>query len=141
MTTMALNLFDKLMESLIDSIMAFNEFVVKKHVTLSELTMFLFSLGWTIYFLLGGHISEEALPWSVWIALFTVITLSHVVAFTFEDIGVRAVLATVVAIVWLVLAVISGYTGATHPAVPTLATFTFLSLMIAIRLFRARQQQ
>jgi hypothetical protein len=135
--------FERLLESLIDGIVAFREyFVIGKKMSLSETTMFLFSLSWMIWFVVvQGHVSDVVLARSVWMTLFILTTAAHFISFLFHDIIVRAYVSAVNAVIWLCLTVLSYSAGSVAPAVPTLAVFTFLSVMIAVRLFRERRAQ
>lgn len=131
------------MEALIDGIIAFTDyFIIKKHVTLSETATFAFSLSWTLWFIFRGvYMSELALSRSVWITLFAMTTLAHFISFLFDNIIGRAYVACSYAVIWCFLTFLSAYSGLVAPAVPTLAVFTFLSVFIAVRLFRERQTQ
>lgn len=135
--------FERLMESLIDGIIAFTDyFIIRKHVTLSETAIFAFSLTWTIWFMfMGVYVSEMALSRSVWVTLFAMTTLAHFISFFFDNITGRAYVACSYAVIWCFLTFLSAYTGSVAPAVPTLAVFTFLAVFIAVRLFRERQAQ
>lgn len=135
--------FERFMDSLIDGIIAFTDyFIVKKRVTLSETAIFMFSLTWTMWFLFRGvYVSEMALARSVWITLFAMTTTAHFFSFFFDNIIGRAYVACSYAVIWCFLTFLSAYTGSVAPAVPTLAVFTFLSVFIAVRLFRERQTQ
>lgn len=129
------------MESLIDGIIAFTDyFILRKRVTLSETTVFIFSLSWTLWFIfMGVYVSEMALTRSVWVTLFSMTTTAHFLSFFFENIIGRAYVACAYAVIWCFLTFLSAYTGSIAPAVPTLAVMTFLSVFIAVRLFRERQ--
>jgi hypothetical protein len=135
--------FDRFMESLIDGIIAFTDyFIIKKHVTLSETAIFVFSFTWTLWFIfMGVYVSEMALSRAVWVTLFAMTTLAHFISFFFENISARAYVACTYAVIWCFLTFLSAYTGSVAPAVPTLAVMTFLSVFIAVRLFRERQTQ
>jgi hypothetical protein len=133
---------DSLMETLIDRIVLFTDyFIVQKHITLSETAMFAFSLSWTLWFVfVGVYVSEMALSRAIWATLFAMTTIAHFCSFFFKDIVGRAFVACAYAFVWCFLTLLSAYTGSVAPAVPTLFVFTFLSVFIAVRLFRERQQ-
>jgi CHASE2 domain-containing sensor protein len=132
-----------LFAALLDTIEAFNDyFILRKHVTLSETTMFMFSLGWTLWFVfVGVYVSELALSRAVWATLFAMSTVAHFCSFFFKDIIGRAFVASTYAVLWCFLTLLSAYTGSIAPAVPTLAVFTFLSVFVAVRLFRERQNR
>lgn len=129
------------MESIVDAIVLFTDyFILQKKVTLSETTMFLFSFGWLLWFIFQGvYVSETALARSLWVTLFAMTTLAHLISFFFDNIIGRAYVACAYAVVWCFLTFLTAYTGSIAPAVPTLAVFTFLAVFIAVRLFRERQ--
>jgi hypothetical protein len=135
--------FERFMESLVDGIIAFTDyFIIRKHVTLSETSIFVFSLSWTLWFIfMGVYVSEMALARSVWVTLFAMTTVAHFISFFFDNILGRAYVVCAYAIIWCFLTFLSLYTGSVAPAVPTLAVFTFLSVFIAVRLFREGQTQ
>jgi hypothetical protein len=131
---------DGLMNAIIDGIVAFTDyFVIKKHITLSETAMFAFSLSWTLWFIfVGVYVSEMALSRAVWATMFAASTTVHFFSFFFKDIVYRAFVASAYAVIWCFLTLLSAYTGSIAPAVPTLFVFTFLSVFVAVRLFRER---
>lgn len=134
--------FERLMDTVINGIVAFSDyFVLQKKVTLSETTMFMFSFSWLVWFIFSAHVSEQALAQSVWITLFTMTTLAHLISFFCGSIIARAYVACAYAVVWCFLTLLSAYTSSVAPAVPTLAVFTFAAVFIAVRLFREQQQQ
>lgn len=137
------NSVDRLIESLINGIEAFTEyFIIPKRLTLSETAMFLCSFSWLTYFLaVDVQIPEMVMDRTAWILLFALVSGAHLVSFLFHDFIVRAYVMGASAAIWLFLAILSVYYGALAPAVPTLAVFTFLSVMLTVRLFRERRAQ
>lgn len=143
MHAMLADSLERLIESLINGIEAFTEhFIIPKRLTLSETAMFLCSFSWLIYFLVVNiQISEMVMERPAWIVLFAMVSGAHVVSFLFHDFIVRAYVMGASAAIWLFLTILSAYYGALTPAVPTLAVFTFLSVMLTVRLFRERRAQ
>jgi hypothetical protein len=133
--------FERLMESLIDGIIAFTDFfVIKQRITLSETGVFAFSLSWTLWFIfVGVYVSEAALTRSVWVTLFTATTVVHLLSFFLGSVITRAYIVSAYAGIWFFLTVLSAYTGSVAPAAPTLAVLTLWSIFIAVRLFREGQ--
>jgi hypothetical protein len=134
--------FEILVDLIVDRIVIFTDyFIVKKHVTLSETTLLCFSLAWSLWFIFRGtYVAEVTLGQEAWAVLFTVMATAHVVSFFFKNLLGRAAIATCYAVVWCFMTFFSFYTGSTVPAVPTLSVITFLSVFIAVRLFRDWKQ-
>lgn len=130
--------FERVVDSLIDGILAFTDyFVTQKRVTLSETALFLFTFSWSVWFLFKGvYVSEMALGRSAWTAIFLMSAVAHFLAFLMEGTLCRAIVVSLYALIFCFLTLLSYYTGSTAPAAPTLAVETFLSVFIAVRLFR-----
>lgn len=128
--------------ALLDTIEAFNDyFILQKRVTLSETALFMFSLSWAVWFIfVGVYVSDMALSRAAWATVFSMSAIAHLGSFIFKDIFARAIIISVYAFTWCFLTLLSAYTQSTAPAVPTLFVFTFLSVFVAVRLFRERQQ-
>lgn len=134
--------FERVVDSVIDGILAFTDyFVLRKRVTLSETTLFLFCLSWAIWFLFEGvYVADMALARSVWVTIFLMMSIAHLLAFVSDGIKARAWVVSLEATVLCFLALLTLYTGSIAPAVPTLAVMTFLGVFIAVRLFRGSTQ-
>lgn len=129
-----------LFAALLDTIEAFNDyFILKKRVTLSETSLFLFSLSWAVWFaLVGVYVSEMAMSRAAWATVFIATTVIHLATFFFQNITGRAFIVSIYAVMWCFLTLLSAYTGSTAPAAPTLFVLTFLAVFVAVRLFRER---
>lgn len=138
MRTILKNGAQRLIENLLDTIVAFSDyFVIRKRVTLSETTLFFFSFSWAVWFLAEGvYVAEMALARSAWVTIFLMMTVAHFCTFLFDGIKARAYVVSLEATVFCFLALLTAYTGSITPAFPTLAVLTFLSVFIAVRLFR-----
>jgi hypothetical protein len=132
-----------LFTALLDTIEAFSDyFILKKRVTLSETSLFMFSLAWTVWFVfVGVYVSEMAMSRAAWATVFALATISHLISFFIKDIIVRAFVVSTYAVTWFFLMLLSAYTGSIAPAVPTLLVCTYLAVFVSVRLFRERQNR
>jgi hypothetical protein len=133
---------ERFVDMVIDRIIGFTDyFILTKHITLSETSLFSFSATWFLWICFAPGTSPEAALMSraSWATLFGIMTLSHFVTFFFADIMGRAMVSCVYACVWAFLFILTILAGSTAPAAPTLLVLTGMSVFIAVRLFRERR--
>jgi hypothetical protein len=113
-------------------------FIYRKHVTLSELVLFSWTLSRAVWFLMfgvsGGIFDVLPMPGYFWITVFWILALFKSLSCFFLDNRFRAAGVIASAIVWGTLAILAAFSGTTQPIALTYSIFTGLSLFIAIRL-------
>lgn len=128
--------FQKIVDVLIDGIISFTDyFIVGKHVTLSEGTLFVLSAGRAIWFtIFGVNIGgSQMLTHDVWIPLFWTVSIAHVVSF-FISLKMRIVVMMSYACLWCFLGILMLMANPSAPHVLNFFTFSVLSVFIAVRL-------
>jgi hypothetical protein len=140
MNTMSKRKWELFFEAIIDGILAFTDyFVVRKHITLSEATLFALAATRAFWFtLFGVNIgpSPGPLAHEAWTPFFWLLTLAHFATFFMSDLIYRIGVLCAYAVIWCFLAMLVAVTTYTSPALPTFMTFSFLSVFIAVRLIR-----
>ncbi len=116
-----------------------DHFIYKRHVTLSEMILFLLAFlraGWFTAF--GVNIGPDSAPLSheVWMPIFWIISLIHMLAFFLRSLQYRIVVMCVYGFMWLFIAALVSFSSFTSPAVPTFALFGIASMFVAVRLMK-----
>lgn len=144
MSLQELGVINRMVEFIIDRIVAFTDyFVVTKHVTLSETALFCLSLllsAWIGVFGLGTTSLEVVGSAGVWFGVFFFLSLFHFATFLAESRLWRTVAVCLHAMVWCFVAVLSILDGARSASLPGLIVLVFTSTFIAVRLYRDKMQ-
>lgn len=129
-----------LLESVITRIVDIADyFIYKKHVSMCE--GFLFAIvivrgPWYAINGIKGSVVDYVWPDWVWVAIFTVLGVTHFAAFFFRSCYPRAVIVALYAVLWMFLAILSVIASTLTPAAPTFGIFAFFSLLMAVRINR-----
>lgn len=135
--------FSKILELVIDRILAFTDyFLVERRVTLSETTLFLFAVSWTVWFIFKNVAGLDAvLGKALLVSALGFMSTAHFFSFFFKDLLGRAIVACGYAFLYSFLMFVGIHAGDGAPSTPTLFVFMTLSVFIAVRLFRERQEE
>jgi len=143
MRTLFLSKVEIFFEVMIDTIIAFTDhFIVAKHITLSEATVFCLAFGRAVWFtIFGVNIGAMSQPMTneMWLPFFWLLTIAHVGAFFVEDKIYRIIVLCTHALVWCFLALLVAITSHGSSSVPTFLTFSLLSVIMAVRLIKDRR--
>jgi hypothetical protein len=119
-------------------------FIYKKHVTLSELVLFSWTLSRAIWFSIygvnGGVFDVVPIPYGIWVAAFWALALFKIVSCFLLDNRFRSWAVIASAVLWGSLTILAAFSGSTQPVAVTYGIFTALSLFIAIRLINDKGQ-
>ena len=128
-----------LFDAILDAITAFKDYyIVGKHITLSEATLFVLAASRSIWFsVFGVNIAgSQALTHDIWIPVFWAVTVIHSVSFFVNGLKLRIVAMALYAFLWCLLAVLMVMAHPTMPNVLNFAVFSLLSVFIAVRLMQ-----
>lgn len=123
--------------NLIESIA--DHFIYKRHVTLSEMILFLLAFvraGWFTAFGVNLGPANAPLSHEVWMPIFWIISLCHMAAFFLRSIQYRIVVMCIYGFMWLFIGALVSFSSFTSPAVPTFALFGIASMFVAVRLMK-----
>ncbi len=114
-------------------------FIFQRHVTLSEMILFLLAFlraGWFTAFGVNIGPSNAPLSHEVWMPIFWIISLGHITAFFMRSIQYRIIVMCVYGFMWLFIGALVSFSSFTSPAVPTFALFGIASMFVAVRLMK-----
>jgi hypothetical protein len=125
--------------TILDGILNIKDFIVyKKHVTLSELLLFSWTVSRAIWFSIygvsGGVFDLIFAGNSTWVSIFWLLAIFKVSTFIFLDTWYRSLGVIASAILWGTLTILAIISGSTQPVAISYGIFAILSIIIAIRL-------
>lgn len=129
---------EKFVDMIVGRIILFTDyFILQKHVSLSEASLFIFCCTWALWLMAADvTLSAGIIGRYTWIFIFSVLAVAHFTAFLIGNVGSRACIAALYAAVWLFLAIITIHARLPAPAAPTLLVLSLMSIFISVRLFR-----
>jgi hypothetical protein len=132
--------FESLMEVLIETIIQIGDYLLYKHITLSEAFVFGFGMARAIWYLFFGVTSQYDYllnDW-FWIAAFLIISFTHLIGFFLKTLNLRIFALYANVLIWFVLMVIALYSRTNIPAAPSFAILTGLSAILVVRIAREK---
>lgn len=143
MTTQIIkNRFECFLESLLERIERISDyFICKKHISLSEGSLFAFALfraTWFACFGVENANYDHVFGAFFWVCAFVALSAAHFAAFFLKNLKFRAFVVCAYALIWSFLMFIAAYSRTNAPAVPSFFVLTLLSIFIAVRLFREK---
>lgn len=113
-------------------------YIYEKMVTLSEATLLALAViraMWYATFGLDGTIMSDLFPQSLWVGIFGLLALAHVIAISFRSLWPRVIIHGFYTVLWGFLAVLGVIAHSQAPSAPSYVVFTLLSVFIAVRLY------
>jgi len=132
---------ERIFNAMLDRIILFTDYyILKKKITLSESFIFAFSMVWALWLAIFEAESTYNRIWTslTWSIIFAVISISHFVSFFFTP-KLRGFAVSLHAFIWCMLAMLAIYSGTTSLAFPSLAMLSMLSVFVAVRLLKERE--
>jgi len=134
---------EKILDAIIEAIVNIDDFVLIKHISLSEIALFVIAFGRALWFVAFGvknanydyYFSE-----GFWTVIFLSLSATHLTGFFLKSLRVRIIALYGYAFVWCFLAILAGLSGTYAPALPTLVVFTLFSLILIVRLSREEKE-
>ena len=126
-----------LLDVLIERIVELSDFLMYKHITLSEIVLFalaLFRALWYVAF--GVENANYSYFFRDWVSVFCLASGLHLVGFFFKQCSLRVAAAYIYTFVWAFLTVLAIYSGTRAAAAPTLGVFALYSFVMIVRLSR-----
>lgn len=112
-------------------------FVFKRHITLSEIFLFLWTCSratWFAVFGVVGGIFTMVLPGWFWITVFVSLALFKGVSLIVDRYSLRIAGVFVSALLWTTMTILAALANRPEPILPTYGLFALLSIIIAVRL-------
>ena len=112
-------------------------FVFKRHITLSELFLFLWTCSramWFAVFGVVGGLFTMVLPDWAWVFLFVSLALFKMFSLIANRYSLRIAGVFASALLWTTLTILAAIAGRPEPILPTYGLFALLSIIIAVRL-------
>lgn len=123
---------------LLDRILNITDFLIyRKHITLSELALFTWTLGraiWFSVFGVSGGVFDLMFNGTAWISIFWLLAGFKVAGYLFLDLRFRRWGVIASAVLWGSLTILAIISGSTQPIAISYGTFFLLAMVIAIRL-------
>jgi hypothetical protein len=112
-------------------------FVFKRHITVSELFLFLWTCSramWFAVFGVVGGIFTMVLPDWAWVCLFVTLALFKTFSLIANRYSLRIAGVFASALLWTTMTILAAIAGRPEPILPTYGLFALLSIIIAVRL-------
>lgn len=130
---------EKILDVILERIIAFSDyFIVAKHITLSETTLFafVFSRGvWGTIFGIHMVADNPMLSSQGWTLVFLVLGIAHFISFFLSGFRIRIITLCAYGFVWCFLALLVAMTSYSM-AIPTFLILAFLSAFLVVRLIK-----